>query len=553
MGKILSLVKNELIKQYKKTSIRVFLLIILAIGFGTPFLLKYMNTVDNAEDLLINRVEHEISWQQSSIDNLDKNAVNYEVAKGIYESNIQMNEFLKENLIDWNDWREDIVRRVNEKNKIGIAIKGLIDGVLENELLNNVYEIDQYSMNQYYTMDKQELQRELDSINEEVKEGYAIAKKNDYFGYLKSDIESSEAEIAQMKSDLAEIKSTASKKMTDEMNAQIKEVEGTLARREEQLLVTKYRYDNEIIFDTNDWKHLTLNEIENSIGQKYEYVLTEEQFNKSYKQEEDNLTYESYVEETNKRIKDAEETIKLDWYSLENNIPLVKFTSDARNSLKMTYTYYISLAVIICIIVGGSIMANEYSTGTIRLLMIRPVSRWKILLSKFLTVLIMGYVVIFIGFIANMISSGIVSNFSDYSIAMLGVKNGDIVESSFIFELIKNLMFASISVIFISAVAVSISTLVKNTAISVAVAMVVFFGSMPAVLISVSLGIKWIGKILLPYVNLASYINDSYQIQMLNSMGVELNPLMGVFELIVTALVLLTISFMTFAKRDITN
>ncbi|BCB05691.1 ABC transporter permease [Bacillus sp. KH172YL63] len=47
---------------------------------------------------------------------------------------------------------------------------------------------------------------------------------------------------------------------------------------------------------------------------------------------------------------------------------------------------------IFCLIIAGDIVSSEFSAGTIKLLLIRPANRMKILLSKYLTVLVIATV-----------------------------------------------------------------------------------------------------------------------------------------------------------------
>lgn len=92
------------------------------------------------------------------------------------------------------------------------------------------------------------------------------------------------------------------------------------------------------------------------------------------------MTYDEYVKNFNDTQAKRVDKIKQIWHGLENNIPALDDIRDARSVLDSTYEIYIILAVIMVIIIGGGIVATEFSKGTIRLLLIRPVSRWKILL-----------------------------------------------------------------------------------------------------------------------------------------------------------------------------
>ena len=54
--------------------------------------------------------------------------------------------------------------------------------------------------------------------------------------------------------------------------------------------------------------------------------------------------------------------------------------------------------LLLTVIVAAGIVASEFSQGTIKMLLTRPVKRWKILLSKFLTVNVFGMFLMVIGY-----------------------------------------------------------------------------------------------------------------------------------------------------------
>ena len=55
--------------------------------------------------------------------------------------------------------------------------------------------------------------------------------------------------------------------------------------------------------------------------------------------------------------------------------------------------------LLLTVIVAAGIVASEFSQGTIKMLLTRPVKRWKILLSKFLTVNLFGMFLMVIGYV----------------------------------------------------------------------------------------------------------------------------------------------------------
>ncbi|WP_412095571.1 ABC transporter permease, partial [Bacillus inaquosorum] len=86
-------------------------------------------------------------------------------------------------------------------------------------------------------------------------------------------------------------------------------------------------------------------------------------------------------------------------YRIEHNIP---------NDTGYTVWSYVTdsagftiLTGLFTIIIAAGIVANEFNWGTIKLLMIRPLNRFQILLSKYITVLLFGFLLLFILFMGS--------------------------------------------------------------------------------------------------------------------------------------------------------
>ncbi len=556
MGKIFGLIKNEWIKQYKKISVKVILILILVASIAAPFLLKFFN---NNNDLKwsMESYENQLEWLQVEKDGVDAAAKNAQINKDIIQVEIDTFNLRREKKISWSDWRDTIIGDMQYKQNMVIMLNGIKSGLKGSDLTNNIYRIDPISLDEYYELSSEELQKEIDKFTNEAAELKKTIENNDYMAYLDGVIKSTEKDIENSKKNISTLEADLAKdKENKEIPLAIEELKKSIGTQEELLNAYKYKFDNNIVYDTNDWRHNTVEDIKEAINAKNEELLTEENFKQAYSWEINmqGYTYEKYQADREGRIAKAEESLTLDWYSLENNIPQVEFIKDARNSLNKTYLFYVTIAILVCIIIGGGIVSSEYSTGTVRLLMIRPVSRWKILMSKLIAVFMIGYGAMVAAFILNIVSSGIAHGFGTLGTPILALKDGVVVHQNFILSLIPNLMFASISLIFIIAVVFFFSTVGRNTALAVGLTMVGFLGSMPASQIAANLKMTWIGSTFLPYVNLTSFVGEeSWVLESLRQMGVTLNATMGAVQLLVIAVVLTVISFVVFTRRDVTN
>lgn len=556
MSKIFALIKNEWIKQYKKISIKVILILILAASIIAPFFLKYFNG-NNEMKWAMENYQHNIEWRKIDMDSIDTTAKNAEIAKKVYQTDIDLYQLRIDNKITWSDWRENEINTLGYNQKKLYLLQGVQQGIAVGDLLNNIYDFDPMEIETFYTLSKEDLQKEIDKLSSDIEKSEKIIKDNDYMSAVAATIKTTEAEIADYNKQISELQVEIDKnKDNEELKKKLELAKKNKARSEELLVAYKYRYDNKIPYDKEDWRHNTLEDVVASIDCKNEELLTEDVFKQqfSYEINRNGYTYEKYQEDRLGRIAVSEGDLTLDWYSLENDIPQVKYINDARSSLKNTYLVYVNVAIILCIIIGGGIVSSEYSTGTVRLLMIRPVSRWKILLSKLVAVFIIGYGAMFVGFFVNMISAGLAYGFGDFATPILALKDGAVVHQNFILSLMPNLLYVSISMIFIIAVVFALSTIMKNTALAVGLTMVGFLGSMPAAMVAGQLGMTWVDKTFIPYVNLTNFVDGgSYMIEMLEQTGMKLSGTMGAVHLLVLAAVFIGISFIVFVKRDVKN
>ncbi|KGR82891.1 ABC transporter permease [Lysinibacillus odysseyi] len=107
--------------------------------------------------------------------------------------------------------------------------------------------------------------------------------------------------------------------------------------------------------------------------------------------QEDTNMYKSMLAEEGLAASDAayfNEQIALNEYRLAEDVPLAVTTT-----FDSYLSYGVGLIIIVTIfsvVVAAGIVSSEFSTGTIKMLLTRPVSRTKILLSKLLTVILFG-------------------------------------------------------------------------------------------------------------------------------------------------------------------
>lgn len=553
MRKIGILTKNELIKQYKKVGTKVILILILISALAIPGAIKFISEKERNTNFYIENYKSQLEYLDMDKKNLEKegNTKHNQLLKAIRNNEKEKLNMLIDNNISYDDWRSDSVNQWFENEVSMITIQAILDGY-------EIKDIPDYfgseKIQTFSAMPKEELQEELkilNSSNPKLKDGIV---KNDFISYLDANIKSMKESVNKQKETIktmedaikADPKKADLKVILESTKAQLKATEGRLE-------ATEYRYKNKIAYDNNDWKSNTIKDIGFKYDSQLEPMLDEEKFNQQYSHQiSRGMTYETYKKDFEDKQKKIKEDIELDWYSLKNELPQIKFQKDARNSVDQLYLMYVSVIIVVSIIIAGGIVSSEFSTGTVRLLMIRPVSRWKFLFSKLMAVLIVGYTTLILSVGMLIISSGINYGFKGFGTNVISFVGGSIVEKNYIASIIPKLMFSSISLIFIIAVAITLSTITRNTALSVGLTMMMYLGSLPATLMLAGLNMKWVTKTIFPYMNLSNFYGESIIVGMIKQQfGVTLDPNFGAAYLLIFAAILLIISFISFVKRDV--
>lgn len=236
-----------------------------------------------------------------------------------------------------------------------------------------------------------------------------------------------------------------------------------------------------------------------------------------------------------------ETALQTNEYRLEHDIPPIKgrslwgFVEGIASSL-------ISLIALFSIIMGGGIVANEFSGGTIKLLLIRPSKRWKILLGKYIAV--MGYTLLMLVvlFVVSFILGGTLFSFKGASIPFLTNSSGKITEVNMVAHIMQLYGLECISLVMMVTLAFMISTVFRNSAMAIGIG--VFLLTIGNVITMVLSRYNWSKYILFANTDLNQYINGKPLVE-----GMTMT--FSVIVLIVYFIVFNVISYIGFTKRDV--
>ncbi len=132
-------------------------------------------------------------------------------------------------------------------------------------------------------------------------------------------------------------------------------------------------------------------------------------------------------------------------------------------------------SVIIIILLSGSIMSHEMSTGTIKSLIIAPVKRWKIFTAKYMSIMTTIVFLCIYNYVFSFLVSIIYYGFTGFSDKIVYIGGTALQINYFLYQFILSLA-GIIPLLVIATFAYMLSVLTKNTAASVSIAMGVYLG-----------------------------------------------------------------------------
>ncbi|ANC78909.1 hypothetical protein ABE65_019730 [Fictibacillus phosphorivorans] len=281
----------------------------------------------------------------------------------------------------------------------------------------------------------------------------------------------------------------------------------------------------------------------------YDKVTTDVEVNENWKQEltETIKNDEKTLDEAKKNNDDEvyieylESTIKQNEYAIANDISPYETTAWQFTKDMSWLSIFIGLFVIV---VASDIVSNEFAKGTIKMLLIRPYSRWKILLSKFVATLgfafLMWLVVILVTWLVGGLAYGFGGMDQSY---LITAEDGQVKE-----RLIVEYVFANIGVEFIElttlvAMSFMISTLFMSNSVAIGVAMFTMFAG--NIIVTLLANKDWVIYTLFANMDLSVLIDGQ------NQMIKDLTLPFSISVLAVYTVVMLAITFTVFQKRDV--
>ena len=265
---------------------------------------------------------------------------------------------------------------------------------------------------------------------------------------------------------------------------------------------------------------------------KWEQVLQEE--NNALKQQ---------MDQSRTKIKKQyfKKEIAINDYRIKHHIPprekysVWSFVKDS--------SQLIVLAGLFIIIVAAGIVASEFNWGTIKLLLIRPINRTKILLSKYLTVLLYAIFMLSILFVFSTILGAILFGMPDEAVSYLNYNNGQVTEQNIVVHLLIYYGLSSIDMIMLVTMAFMISSVFRNSSLAIGLSLFLLFtGGQFTTLLAMKF--TWAKYILFANTDLMQYVEGAPLVE-----GMTLS--FSVLMLLAYFALFQLLAFFVFKKRDV--
>jgi ABC-2 type transport system permease protein len=203
----------------------------------------------------------------------------------------------------------------------------------------------------------------------------------------------------------------------------------------------------------------------------------------------------------------------------------------------------IILITLFTVIVAGDSLAGEFSSGTIKLLLIRPSSRLKILVSKYLSTILFGLGLLVTLFIVSVLVNGILYQFGSMDIPLLTTnEDGQVVEKNMVANLWKTYLLNVISTIMFVTMAFMISAAFRSSAMAIGFSIFALFAG--HMLLEVLQRFGWSKYLLFANTDLSQYLSGAPFQE-----GMTLT--FSIMVLIVYFVIFNFVSWFVFTKRDV--
>ncbi len=575
-----NLIKNELIKTGKAVYFKIFVILILVASIGLPTAFFIIDKIDEKNN--------NISWEVDYYNNFAETAVE----KAYYGCYKEAADFFGENSILKDSWRytdyfdayasiycarvkafDMLAKGEASYSELNNYFYYVLDGsslsepvedlnaVTDSTIFDNTSSDEEFTYEGLSTQEYEKLRDEAQKDKEKVAEYIKNAKISDKYQNLvkiaQENVNQAKEYLNACKADCDKTKSIDDKRtLADAENAY--EMKNVILWSYQQLLDGKYNED--------DWHYdevaNTLSVAVNSISGSALY--DEDIFNKATDLLTTYKSYKRYLISNEPKFKSVEKTINAVKYSFEKNLPLSLSETTSAGAYLLTQMEITSIVIcLFMIIMAGTSISNEFVSGSVRLLLIRPRSRTRILLSKILAVFIYGGALMLASLILmSILNMGFCETKNLFSREILVGMTG----KPYVGFPLLQIFFRCILDLFSINVMVSLTVLIavlftRGGVLAVTFPLIIqIIGILSSSRFN-SINCKMYGLFeytAIPYLRLSGYLDNPLadffsDVGYVESLQNAFSAVTGIAVIVITSAVLYFISFLVFKKKQIKN
>ena len=429
-----NLVKNELTKIFSKKAIFITLIVFLLLSILVLEMQKYY------EDLLAVENEKDITDLEEELKNVDTSTENGKIQYWTLKSEIETLE-LANKYGGYLTWQGKII----------------LENIWTIKLDMNLYEngLEKFVTNTSYS--KESIQKEYDKIMSRIEVG-------DWKSFVQEDLKEQEEQIKLIKE---QIKNTTDDESKKELCKNLE-----MLKLEEQ--VNKWRLEKNIYYGEKKYDN-TLNKYviygKILIDYNYTYSIDPKNYKEKISNEFDYTSKIAYQQDL------AE--FEISKYRIENEIPNLESMSVSSSIENLISNMGLVFILAISVMTTGTIVSEEFNKGTIKLLLIRPYTRRKIMLSKIIASVIALLISIVAIVMIQIVVSGIGFGFNTIDIPVLkyNFNTNSVIEMSVFKWFLINVLAVSPIIIIMSTLALMIGTVITNSTCAIGFSMILYIVS----------------------------------------------------------------------------
>lgn len=289
----------------------------------------------------------------------------------------------------------------------------------------------------------------------------------------------------------------------------------------------EYRLENNVSYE-DSYLNTAINTLESTISEKISYELAN-------------------TDEQRESFKSSFSTFMENEYILENKLDTNNIQSLGA-LIRNFYREYLFLIIIFVIMIAGGIVSDEFNKGTVKSLLTLPYTRNQILLSKFLTsVLMIPFVILFLLLVQTIIG-GVLFGFGSLSIPVVAYnfKIGAIEVMNLAKYFSLNFIGFLPMILLLSTLAFSLSTLLCSTAFAITVTFCGYFGAAIINEFAMIYKIKFLNYFVTTNWDLTSFIFGGKSVY-------DIPIAQSVITCLIYFIIIFVITFIVFKKKNIKN